>query len=246
MSKVIVITGAGVGLGRALAKRFASDGERVVLLGRTFSKVEAAAKEIGAAATAIQCDVSCPDSVRQAFNTIAKTHPKIDVLINNAAVFEPFKIVDASDRQILSAVTTNLAGPIFCTRAVIPAMPRGGVIINVTSESVDMNFPHLSVYQCSKAGLERFSKSLTQELEPDGIRVCNVRAGQMFEEGKTWDVDPEARTAFAKAAIAAGINLMERPISQFVSVTGIFRAIIDLPADLHINNLSLQARKAEQ
>ena len=245
MSKVIVITGAGVGLGRALAKRFASDGEAVVLLGRTYAKVEAAANEIGDAATAIQCDVSKPDSVREAFAAIAKIHPKIDVLINNAAVFEPFKVVDASDAQILNAVTTNLAGPMFCARAAIPLMNRGGLIISVTSESVDMNFPHLSIYQSSKAGLERFSKSLSQELEPEGIRVCNVRAGQMFEEGKTWDVDPDARMAFAKAAIAAGINLMERPISHFASVTTVFRSLIDLPADLNIGSISLQARKSD-
>jgi meso-butanediol dehydrogenase/(S,S)-butanediol dehydrogenase/diacetyl reductase len=245
MSKVIVITGAGIGLGRALAKRFASEGESVVLLGRTFSKVDAAAQEIGDSAIAVKCDVSCPDSVREAFAVIAKIHSRIDVLINNAAVFEPFKLVDASDAQILSAVTTNLAGPMFCARAAIPLMNRGGQIISVTSESVDMNFPHLSVYQSSKAGLERFSKSLSYELEPEGIRVCNVRAGQMFEEGKTWDVDPNARAAFAKAAIAAGINLMERPITQFASVTTIFRALIDLPADLQIANLSLQARKKD-
>jgi meso-butanediol dehydrogenase/(S,S)-butanediol dehydrogenase/diacetyl reductase len=245
MSKVIVITGGGVGLGRALAKRFASEGDTVVLLGRTFSKVKAVAEEIGSAAMAVPCDVGCPDSVREAFQAIAEVHPKIDVLINNAAVFEPFKVVDASDAQILSAVTTNLAGPMFCAREAIPSMNRGGLIINVTSESVDMNFPHLSVYQASKAGLERFSKSLLNELEPEGIRVCNVRAGQMFEEGKTWDVDPEARVAFAKAAIAAGINLMERPITQFASVTSIFRAVIDLPADLQIANLCLHARKAD-
>ena len=245
MSKVIVITGAGVGLGRALAKRFASEGETVVLLGRTYAKVEAAAHEIGNAATAVQCDVSSPDSVREAFAAIAKIHPKIDVLINNAAVFEPFKVIDASDAQILSAVCTNLAGPMFCARAAIPLMNRGGLIISVTSESVDMNFPHLSIYQSSKAGLERFAKSLSHELEPEGIRVCNVRAGQMFEEGKTWDVDPDARLAFAKAAIAAGINLMERPISQFASVTTIFRSLIDLPADLNIGSISLQARKSD-
>ena len=67
MSKVIVITGAGVGLGRALARRFAADGETVVLLGRTAAKVEAAAQEIGERAMAVACDVASPDSVRAAF-----------------------------------------------------------------------------------------------------------------------------------------------------------------------------------
>lgn len=245
MSKVIVITGAGVGLGRALARRFAEDGDSVVLLGRTLSKVEAAAAEIGERAMAVGCDVASPDSVRAAFATIAARHPRIDVLVNNAAVFEPFQIVDASDVQIMNTVATNLAGPMLCARSAIPLMGKGSHIINVTSESVDIHFPHLSVYQSTKAGVECFSKSLSQELEASGIRVSFVRAGQMFEEGKSWDVDPQAARQFHQACMAVGINLIERPISQFTSVTGVFRMLIDLPADLHGFSVGLHARKAD-
>lgn len=243
MSKVIVITGAGVGLGRALAKRFASEGDSVVLLGRTLSKVEAAATEIGEKAMAIGCDVSSPDSVRSAFAQIVSKHSRIDVLINNAAVFEPFLIAEATDDQILGTINTNLAGAMLCTRSAIPLMQAGGHIINVSSESVGMRFPHLVAYQTSKAGLERFSEGLHHELEPNGIRVTSVRAGQMFEEGKTWDVTPEARMRFGKAAMEAGVNLRERPISQFTSVTNAFRALIDMPPDLHAIHISLSARK---
>lgn len=239
-----MITGAGVGLGRALAKRFASEGDAVVLLGRTLAKVEAAASEIGAKATAIGCDVSSPDSVRAAFAQIAKKHPRVDVLINNAAIFEPFLIAEATDEQIVNTINTNLTGAMLCTRAAIPLMAAGSHIINVSSESVGMRFPHLVAYQCSKAGLERFSEGLHHELEPTGIRVSSVRAGQMFEEGKTWDVPPEARMRFGKAAMEAGVNLRERPISQFTSVTNAFRALIDMPADLHAIHLSLSARKS--
>jgi meso-butanediol dehydrogenase/(S,S)-butanediol dehydrogenase/diacetyl reductase len=245
MSRIIVITGAGVGLGRALARRFAADGENVVLLGRTAAKVEAAAQEIGADAMAVACDVASPDSVRAAFTKIAERHPRIDVLINNAAIFEPFLIVNATDEQILNTIATNLGGPMLCARSAIPMMKKDGHIINVSSESVDLPFPHLSVYQSSKAGLERFSTSLHRELDASGIRVSNVRAGQMFEEGKTWDVDPEAAKQFHQAALAAGINLGARPLSQFTSVTNIFRTLIDLPADLHMVNIGLHARNAQ-
>jgi meso-butanediol dehydrogenase / (S,S)-butanediol dehydrogenase / diacetyl reductase len=110
---------------------------------------------------------------------------------------------------------------------------------------VEMVYPHLSVYQSTKAGLERFSRSMCHELERDGIRVSNVRAGAMFEEGKTWDVDPQAAMQFHQAAAAAGINLRERPISQFSSVTGIFRMLIDLPPDLQADSISLHARSAQ-
>ena len=243
MSKIIVITGAGVGLGRALARRFAADGETVVLLGRTAAKVQAAAAEIGDRAMAVACDVSSPDSVRTAFAQIAKRHPRIDVLINNAAVYEPFLIAEASDAQICSLVTTNLIGPMLCARAAIPLMGRGGHIINVSSESVGMLYPYLVVYQSSKAGLERFSEGLHHELEPNGIRVTNVRAGQMMEEGKAWNIDPAMAARFAQAAMAAGLNLRERPISHVNSVTNAFRALIDLPEDVHVASANLHARK---
>jgi meso-butanediol dehydrogenase/(S,S)-butanediol dehydrogenase/diacetyl reductase len=246
VSKVIVITGAGVGLGRALARRFAADGETVVLLGRNAEKVQKAAAEIGERALAFGCDVASPDSVRAAFSRIAERHPRIDVLINNAAVYEPFLIAEASDEQILKSVATNLAGPILCARAAIPLMGRASHIINVSSESVGMLFPHLVMYQSSKAGLERFSQGLHHELEPQGIRVTTVRAGQMMEPGKAWDVDPQAAMRFAQAAMAAGLNLRERPISQYTSVTNIFRAVIDLPPDLHAQTVFVHARAPTQ
>jgi NAD(P)-dependent dehydrogenase (short-subunit alcohol dehydrogenase family) len=244
VAKVIVITGAGVGLGRALARRFAADGESVVLLGRTLAKVEAAAADIGERAMAAACDVGSPDSVRAAFAAIAARHPHIDVLINNAARFEPFLIAQASDAQLLDIVGTNLTGPMLCARAAIPMMGRGGHIINVSSESVGMVFPHLVVYQSTKAGLERFSEGLHHELESSGIRVTSVRAGQMFEPGKVWNVDPAAAVAFQKATAAVGLNLRERPISHFDSVTNVFRALLDLPADVTVQNVRLHARKS--
>jgi NAD(P)-dependent dehydrogenase (short-subunit alcohol dehydrogenase family) len=243
LSKIIVITGAGVGLGRALARRFAADGDQVVLLGRTASKVEAAAKEIGERAMAVACDVASLESVKAAFAAIAQKHPKIDVLVNNAAVFEPFLIAEASDAQLVNTVGTNLLGAMLCVRAAVPLMQRGGHILNVTSESVGMTYPFLVAYQSSKAGLERFSEGLYHELDPAGIRVTNVRCGQMFEEGKSWDIAPEMRMRFGQAAMAAGINLRERPLSQFTSVVEAFRALLDLPPDLHAASVSLHARK---
>ena len=242
MSKVIVITGAGVGLGRTLARRFANDGERVVLLGRTQSKVETAAEEIGHGSIGLLCDVGDPDSVRAAFHHIAAHHGCVDVLINNAAIFEPFKLVDATDAQIQNAIGANLAGPLLCARAAIPLMRRGSTIINVSSESVEIPLPHLIVYQTTKAGIECFGKKLSQELEPEGIRVSTVRCGQMFEEGKHWDVDMEAAMAFHQAAMAVGLNLRERAISQFTSLESVFRMLIDLPSDLRVEFVDASAR----
>ncbi|HEY0960360.1 MAG TPA: SDR family oxidoreductase [Novosphingobium sp.] len=244
MSRIIVITGAGEGLGRALARRFAKDGETVVALGRTVSKVEAVATELGEPAVALQCDVSSPDSVRTAFAWIAERFGKIDVLINNAAVYQPVDVVDATDEQILGMVNTNLSGPMFCCRSAIPLMERGGTIINVSSESVALPYRMLSFYQASKFGLERFTESLSTEIEERGIRVTTARAGSMWEEGKVSGFSPEVGMRFAQLNIAAGIDVRTRPLSHVNSVTDVFRALIDLPPDVRITHVSIEGRKA--
>src|SRR5690606_16390344 len=152
---------------------------------RTMSKVEAVAAELGEGHIAIQCDIGDPDSVRAAFAAIAKAHPKIDVLINNAGIFEPFTIRAVTDAQVQAMIGANLMGPIFCTRAALDLMGEGAHVINVTSESVRVKFPMLWLYEATKAAVEHLSESIGRDLEAEGIRTSVVRAGQMMDETKT-------------------------------------------------------------
>jgi meso-butanediol dehydrogenase/(S,S)-butanediol dehydrogenase/diacetyl reductase len=184
--KVIVITGAGSGLGRALARRLAADGDTVVLLGRTLARLEAVAVDIGERAMAVSCDVGSPDAVRSAFAAIAVRFQTIDVLINNAATVEHFLVAEATDDQIDGTLGTNLIGPILCTRAAISMMRRGGQIFNVSSGAVEQQFPGLSLYSSSKAALESLSLSMHRELQSRNISVTIVRAGQMIEDDHSW------------------------------------------------------------
>jgi meso-butanediol dehydrogenase/(S,S)-butanediol dehydrogenase/diacetyl reductase len=244
LPRTIVITGAGAGLGRALARRFASGGDTVLLLGRTLAKVEQVAAEIGGHAFA--CDVASPESVRAAFATVGERFPRIDVLINNAAVFEPFMIAEATDAQIMHTTAINLCGPMLCVRSALPLLGAGGHIVNVSSESVALPFPHLLVYQATKAGIERFSEGLERELAADRIRVTCVRAGQMMDADSTaLAITPEVAMRFAQAAMANGLNLRERPISQYASVAEAFVAVVDMPADIHMGLVTLSARKPD-
>ncbi|MEO6092886.1 MAG: SDR family oxidoreductase [Novosphingobium sp.] len=245
LGRTIVITGAGAGLGRALARRFAREGETVGLLGRTLSKVQALAEELGEPAFAVGCDVASPDSVRAAFAAVAERYPKVDVLINNAAIYEPFTVAEARDDQILDIINTNLAGPAFCCRSAIPMMERGGCIINVSSESVDLPFAMLALYQASKGGLERLTEALSSELDEAGIRVTMLRAGPMmdFENPETPNWNPDAAMRFHQGCAKAGLDLRTRPISDVSSVTNVFRAVIDLPTDVRITQLFVEARK---
>jgi meso-butanediol dehydrogenase / (S,S)-butanediol dehydrogenase / diacetyl reductase len=242
MGKVIVITGAGDGLGRALARRFARDGETVILLGRTLSKIQAVADEIGEPHFAIECDVSNPDSVRAAFSAIASRQLKIDVLINNAAIFVPFTLAEVTDDQISAHLNINIAGPIYCSREALPMMLGSGHIINVSSESTHTKMPMLWLYTGTKTALEFISDMWGSELAPSGVRVTVVRAGQMMDETKTgtsWPVDVYEH--FVQEIAKVGINLAERPFTHYNSATDVFRAVIDTPPDLHINMVSLSA-----
>ncbi len=244
MAKTIVITGAGDGLGRALARRFARDGETVILLGRTLSKLEAVADELGAPAVAIQCDVADPDSVRAAFAQVAAIHPKVDVLINNAGIYWPFTLAEATDELVESLVRINISGTIFCAREALPLLRGGGHIVNVTSESSVLKTPMMWLYASTKHAVELIGEMWARELEPEGVRVTTVRAGQMFDETKTsapWPQDVSMR--FGEAAARAGIHLRDKGTSHYNSVTDAFRAVLDMPADTHLNLVAINGRK---
>lgn len=244
MSKTIVITGAGEGLGKALSRQFCADGDKVVMLGRTLSKLETAAAEFGSNCSAVRCDIADPASVRAAFAEIEKSHGSIDVLINNAAIYTPFTLENAQDEEILSQITTNIAGPVFVAREALKQMGSGSHIINVTSESVELSIPMLWLYASTKTAVERIGKGWREELAGRGIRVTTVRAGKMIGEGKTgsgWSM--ETTMAFAKACAEAGMPMQEQPMTNFGSLIPTFRTLVDSPADLNLDLVTLGARR---
>lgn len=240
MSKIIVITGAGDGLGRTMARRFAADGDRIVLLGRTLSKVEAVADELGEPSFALQCEVSDPASVRAAFAEIARRCDHVDALINNAASYEPFTLAEATDAQIMGMVSINLAGPILCSREALPLLRGGGKIINVSSESVGLKFAMQWLYSATKAGLEVASDMLDRELADEGVRVTSVRCGQMFDESKTgssWPMDVIVR--FMTENAKRGIDVRNRPLTHYKSAAEVFHYVVNAPADMHVGHIEI-------
>lgn len=244
MGKTIVITGAGAGLGRAMARRLARDGHRLVLLGRTLGKLDEVAAEIGNGAWAQACDVASADSVKSAFAEIARREPRIDVLIANAAVYEPFMIAEATDEQIAAALDTNLAGTIHCCREALPQMHKGGHVITISSRTVDAPAVMLALYQTSKAGLERFSRTLREEVAERGIRVTVLRAAGMIEPGMSWNHPLEVLQRFQAERRKRGIDRGENAVSQFASVAELLPWLIDLPGDVDVTELVLEARHA--
>ena len=227
-----------------MARRLAADGDRLILLGRRLGKVEELERELGAGAFAVACDVGDPDSVDAAFAEIANREPRIDVLINNAGVFQPFLIEDATNDQIRTALDTNFAGPIYCSRAAMPLLAKGSHIINIGSETVVDTVAMLSLYQSSKAGLERFTQTLKQELAPRGIRVTMLRAGKMMGTEVNAPFDPDVARRFTEENLKLGVDNRKAAISQYDSVAALIPWLIALPADVHVPQLMVEGRHA--
>jgi NAD(P)-dependent dehydrogenase (short-subunit alcohol dehydrogenase family) len=183
--KVAVVTGASKGIGAAIARRLWAEGASIALLARSGDLLTALANDLGVnRALPIPCNIGNPDDVRSAFAAIGKRFGSIDILVNNAGLVGMSLLADASDQSITEIVSTNLLGAIFCTREAIPLIKEagGGHIVNISSRSVELARPYLSVYSATKGGLEVFTRTLAAELRPDRISVSTIRVGPTASE----------------------------------------------------------------
>ena len=194
--KIAVVTGASSGSGLGIARRFVEEGATVVMLARGGERLEQTAKGLGSTAIPVVADVGDPGSVGRAFSDIGDRFGRVDILVNNAAVYRPCLVELLSDLDIEQQMRTNLAGPVYTCRAAIPLLRAagGGDIVNTSSESTLHPFPMLSMYVATKAALEAFAVVLAQEVRDDDIRVTTVIQGGANGEGggsTDWEWDPE-------------------------------------------------------
>lgn len=103
-------------------------------------------------------------------------------------------------------------------------------------------FAMLALYQSGKAGMERFSDALRDEVRNQGIRVTMVRAGQMIDADYQFDMDPSIAQEFMQENFKRGIDMQTRAISPFTAVAGLFRTLIDLPPEINVPEIMLEAR----
>lgn len=183
--KVTIITGAGSGIGRASALRFARAGARVALFGRTLQTLTATAAAIreegGEEALVVPGDVAREEDVQILFARVLEVCGRVDILLNCAGVVavKPFREMDATtwDRVL----NTNLRGTFLCCQQAFTAMAaEGGVILNISSLSGVKGvekFPGLSAYNVSKAGIASLTEILAVEGKPLNIRVAAVSPG---------------------------------------------------------------------
>jgi 3-oxoacyl-[acyl-carrier protein] reductase len=174
--KVIVVTGAGQGIGRAICLHFAERGYNIVALDKNVSTAQETATlacKNNVNAEGFFCDVTNRNSVRETFKIIDEKFGRIDVLVNNAGVFFRETIENSTDEIIDLIVNVNFKGVLDCTRAAIPIMKRykGGSIINACSILGTFPDTGLGVYGMTKSGVAILTKVLAAELAPYGIRV---------------------------------------------------------------------------
>lgn len=221
--RVAVVTGGGQGLGRAIAIQLGAAAFAVAVIGRTKSKLDETVRLIGSHSIAVSADLTDPSATRNAFATIDAEFGGIDVLVNNAANYLPFRIDEASDDQISEVISGTLIAPIYCIREAIPRMrARGGCgdIVNISSQSVQVPQPFLTVYAAAKAGLETLSKGLRYELKGERFRIMTFQVGTLAETSSLWppEVIERAVRAFEKAGISAYYAVPGAPVKELAAM----------------------------
>jgi len=201
--QVALVTGAGRGVGRAIALALSQAGAAVAVCARSVDEVTGVAREIAdhqGRALAIRCDVLHRHEVGDMVAQVEAAIGPVDLLVNNAGQFGPIGPIAATDPdEWWQAVEVNLRGPLYCARAVLPGMlTRGhGRIVNVSSGAGFAAIPMLSAYAVSKAALYRLSENLAAETREHGVMVFAIDPGLV-------------RTAMSESALSCGEPSIEQ------------------------------------
>lgn len=176
---VVVITGAGSGIGRATALRLAAEGARLVLIGRRPGPLESLRSEceaLAATALAVPTDVTDPAAIHAAVARAVDEFGRIDTWINSAGVYAMGRFEDLPEDVYRRVLEVNLFGTVACARAVLPVFRRlgGGALINVSSGLGRAGAANLSAYVTSKFAVRGFAEALRLELRGSAISVCTV------------------------------------------------------------------------
>jgi 3-oxoacyl-[acyl-carrier protein] reductase len=185
--KVAVVTGASKGIGASIAEHLAAEGASVVVnYASSKTGADVVVKRIqdkGGKAAAVQADVSKPDDIKRLFAETKKTYGKVDVLVNNAGIYD-FKPLEAiTAEHFHKQFDLNVLGLLLTTQEAVKLMGSGGSVINISSIVGQMPVQQASVYSATKAAVDAITVALSQELGPKKIRVNSLNPGMVETEG---------------------------------------------------------------
>jgi 3-oxoacyl-[acyl-carrier protein] reductase len=186
--KVAVVTGASKGIGAAIAEHLAAEGAAVVV---NYAASQPAADAVvgritdtGGKAVAIRADLSRPDDIRRLFERAGAAYGKLDVLVNNAGIYEFAPLEAVTPEHFRKQFDLNVLGLLLATREAVQLMgPAGGSIINISSIVGPMPVGDASVYSATKAAVDAVTVALSKELGPRRIRVNSLNPGMVETEG---------------------------------------------------------------
>jgi 3-oxoacyl-[acyl-carrier protein] reductase len=206
--RTALVTGASRGIGRATALRLARDGFRV---GVHYGTNEAAAKEVvrlieaeGGSAFALGADLGVPEQVETLAAEVREAAGRLDVLVNNAAIATSVPMEQETVETFDRIFAVNVRGLFFLTKLLLPLVPDGGRIVNVTSGVVHIAFPQIIAYAMTKGAIRTFTLALAKELGPRGITVNDVAPGIIDTDvNAEWLHTPDGQ-AYAQSVHALG------------------------------------------
>jgi uncharacterized protein len=179
--KVVVVTGASMGIGEAIARIFVGEGARVAILSRDADRAEAARHRIGHTdrTVAMACDVRNREDIDRALALTLRHFDRVDVWVNNAGVGIRDSVADMEMTACRELFETNFFGTIACIQAVAPAMrlQGGGDIINISSVAGHIPVPFMAIYSASKFAMNAIGKGARLELKRDNINLLTVCPG---------------------------------------------------------------------
>jgi NADP-dependent 3-hydroxy acid dehydrogenase YdfG len=239
--KIAVVTGAGSGIGKAVALALLRNGYRVVLTGRRLDPLErtAAESEYPADALVVQADVRDENSVSTLFKRVKDVFGRLDLLFNNAGIFLPgIEIGALSAEQWKDMVDTNLTGSFFCAREAFRMMknqePRGGRIINNGSISAHAPRPNSVPYTATKHAIT----GLTKALSLDGRRY-DIACGQI----DIGNADTDLAAVMAKGIPQANGMTAVEPLMNLSHVASAVIYMAGLPLDANVQFMTIMATK---
>ena len=227
--KVAIITGAGQGIGRAIARYFVEGGARVVAAEIDPRTCAAIAQELGEAVLACRTDVSRAGDVRHMVDAALSTFGRVDILVNNAGLFQREPTERLSEETWDRVIDVDLKGTFLCCQAVGRVMigQKSGCIVNIASINGLVAFPERLAYNCSKAGVIALTKALACEWAAHGVTVNAVAPGYVRTEATDEHL---ARGWFDAASI-----LRRTPVGRWIGMDDIAEAVCFLASSRAAN-----------